>query len=259
MTAREPIICFGQQPCGFFPKRFLFAKILTAQQLQSEIGGRIVWFFHDADHDPRETMTLLRHRKTGEEAHLNFDFLNKTQRKYTPLYAKGFAADWKQRIERQLPNYVPASQVEAFARSEGDSVAAFCLSVYRELGLLDGIEIMRSGDPEFRAAADPIEDCFVDVEWEGELVRARRCEDGVLRLHCGGPKWIDLPSVDFDKKAVSPTRDSRLRWMQSVIGCTHYIAGASEMDYLDRSTCPEIEFLPRFKIDRPSDAYVVSE
>ena len=34
-----PIICFGQQPCGFFPKRFLFAKIVTARRLQREIGG----------------------------------------------------------------------------------------------------------------------------------------------------------------------------------------------------------------------------
>jgi len=33
-----PVICFGQQPCGFFPKRFLVAKILTARRLQSELG-----------------------------------------------------------------------------------------------------------------------------------------------------------------------------------------------------------------------------
>ena len=53
-----PIICFGQQPCGFFPKRFLFAKIITARRLQKEIGGEIVFFFHDSDHDPRETIQL---------------------------------------------------------------------------------------------------------------------------------------------------------------------------------------------------------
>ena len=40
----HPIICFGQQPCGFFPKRFLFAKIITARRLQKEIGGEIVFF-----------------------------------------------------------------------------------------------------------------------------------------------------------------------------------------------------------------------
>ena len=60
-----PIICFGQQPCGFFPKRFLVAKILTARRLQAELGGEIVFFYHDSDHDPRETKTALRHRRTG--------------------------------------------------------------------------------------------------------------------------------------------------------------------------------------------------
>ena len=63
-----PVICFGQQPCGFFPKRFLVAKILTARRLQKEIGGEIVFFYHDSDHDPRETQTILRHRKTNEPA-----------------------------------------------------------------------------------------------------------------------------------------------------------------------------------------------
>ena len=43
-----PIICFGQQPCGFFPKRFLYAKIVTARQLQQEIGGEIVFLFTTA-------------------------------------------------------------------------------------------------------------------------------------------------------------------------------------------------------------------
>ena len=55
-----PVICFGQQPCGFFPRRFLFAKIQTARRLQQELGGEIVFFYHDSDHDPRETRTLLR-------------------------------------------------------------------------------------------------------------------------------------------------------------------------------------------------------
>ena len=50
----EPIICFGQQPCGFFPKRFLYAKIETARRLQKEIGGEIVFFFHDSDATRRD-------------------------------------------------------------------------------------------------------------------------------------------------------------------------------------------------------------
>jgi hypothetical protein len=34
--------------------------------LQREIGGKIVFFYHDSDHDPRETQTTLRHRRTDE-------------------------------------------------------------------------------------------------------------------------------------------------------------------------------------------------
>ena len=85
---KSPIICFGQQPCGFFPKRFLFAKMQTARKLQAEIGGEIVFFCHDSDHDPRETQTILRHRKTREAAILNFSFVNKLQRKFSPLGLK---------------------------------------------------------------------------------------------------------------------------------------------------------------------------
>jgi hypothetical protein len=52
MNSTPPVICFGQQPCGFFPRRFLYAKFVTARRLQQEIGGEIVFFYHDADHDP---------------------------------------------------------------------------------------------------------------------------------------------------------------------------------------------------------------
>ena len=38
-----PVICFGQQPCGFFPRRFLYAKFQTARRLQAELGGEIVF------------------------------------------------------------------------------------------------------------------------------------------------------------------------------------------------------------------------
>src|SRR6202012_6198084 len=103
---KTPVICFGQQPCGFFPKRFLVAKIHTARRLQRELGGEIVFFYHDSDHDPRETKTLLRHRKTHEPAHLNFAFENKIQRKFSPLFLKKIPADWPARTAAQLPNYL---------------------------------------------------------------------------------------------------------------------------------------------------------
>ena len=36
----EPVIAFGQQPCGFLPRRFLVAKIRTARHLQAENARR---------------------------------------------------------------------------------------------------------------------------------------------------------------------------------------------------------------------------
>ena len=46
------------------------------------------------------------------------------------------------------------------------------------------------------------------------------------------------------------TRDTRLRWMQSVVKCTHYVAGASEQDYLRKEDAPEITYVVRETIDR---------
>ena len=102
----EPIIAFGQQPCGFFPRRFLVAKIQTARRLQAEMGGRIVFFCHDSDHDPRETRTILRRRTTGEPEKFNFAVVTKLQRKFSPLYVKRIAADWQGKTLRRLPNYL---------------------------------------------------------------------------------------------------------------------------------------------------------
>src|SRR3954469_18860958 len=109
-----PVICFGQQPCGFFPKRFLVAKIQTARRLQKEIGGEIIFFYHDSDHDPRETRTILRHRKTNEIAQLNFSFPNKTQRKFSPLYLKRIPDDWHGKTVLQLPNYIEHPLIDIF-------------------------------------------------------------------------------------------------------------------------------------------------
>jgi hypothetical protein len=43
--------------------------------------------------------------------------------------------------------------------------------------------------------------------------------------------------------------------MQSVIHCTHYIAGAGEQAYLDHPDAPEITFVTRDPIDRSDEAY----
>ena len=148
-----PVICFGQQPCGFFPKRFLFAKIQTARRLQKEIGGEIVFFYHDSDHDPRETKTILRHRKTGELARFNFTFENRLQRKFAPLYLKRVAPAWHAKTTLQLPAFVDRRWVRAFQENRAPTVADFCLEMYRQMGLLDGIRVARSSDPSVRRAA----------------------------------------------------------------------------------------------------------
>lgn len=249
-----PVICFGQQPCGFFPRRFLFAKFQTARRLQREIGGEIVFFYHDSDHDCRETQTILRHRKTGEALTLNFTFANRTQRKFSPLYAKRVSPEWRDNTARQLPAFVDSRWADTFKRVTADNAADFCLEMYRALGLLEGIRIARSSDATFRRAACDIADFFVDVRHEGELVRARWL-DGALKLHEGGERYLTLPPAPFAKEQISPTRDSRLRWMQSVIHCTHYIAGAGEQAYLNKADAPEIVFVNRDAIDRSDEAY----
>ena len=250
----SPVICFGQQPCGFFPRRFLYAKFATARRLQAEIGGEIVFFCHDSDHDCRETQTTLRHRKTDEPATLNFTFVNKVQRKFSPLFLKRIPPDWPANTARQLPAYVAPRWVEAFKHVATTNVADFCLEMYRRMDLLEGIRVVRSGDPALRRAACAITDFFVDVPHGGEIVRARMM-DGVLKLHEGGDHYVTLPPADFAKEQVSPTRDSRLRWMQSVIHCTHYIAGAGEQAYLNQADAPEITYLNRDPIDRSDEAY----
>lgn len=250
----SPIICFGQQPCGFFPKRFLIAKAETARRLQNEIGGEIVFFYHDSDHDPRETRTVLRHRTTNETAQLNFVFENKLQRKFSPLYTKRIPSGWQEKTALQLPNYVDRPLIDIFKKASAPTVADFCLDMYNFMGLLEGIKIVRSSSPDFRRAACEISDFFVDIPYDNEIVRARFM-DGAFKLHEGGNVFIDLPLKDFTKEQISPARDSRLRWMQSVINCTHYITGAGEQAYLSKTEAPEIDFITRDTTDRSEEAY----
>lgn len=249
----SPVICFGQQPCGFFPKRFLSAKIQTARRLQSEIGGEIVFFYHDSDHDPRETRTILRHRQTNEPAQLNFAVENKIQRKFSPLHLKRIAAGWQGKTVLQLPNYLDLPPVEIFKKVSAANVADFCLAMYRHLGLLEGVRVVRSSDPAVRRAACDVSEFFVDVPHEGEIVRARFI-DGALKLHEGGNCFVTLPLSTFTKEQISPARDARLGWMQSVVHCTHYIAGAGEQAYLRQEDAPEITFVCRDTIDRSDEA-----
>jgi hypothetical protein len=250
----EPVIAFGQQPCGFFPRRFFVAKIRTARRMQAQIGGRLVFFCHDSDHDSRETRTILRHRATGMRAHLNFAVASKVQRKFSPLYAKRIAADWHGRTASRLSNYVDRRAIDLFREASAETVADFCLEMYRRMGLLDGIAVARSSDPALRRSACAVSEFFVDVPYQGEIVRARM-RGGTLSLHAGGESFVTLPPVAFTREQISPTRDTRLIWMQSVIGCTHYVCGEGEQAYLRQRETPEITFVPREEIDRPDEAY----
>ena len=251
----EPVIAFGQQPCGFLPRRFLVAKIRTARRLQAKLGGRVVYFCHDSDHDPRETSTILRHRATNAPAHLNFAVANKLQRKFSPLYAKRITADWHARTLGQLPNYVDRPVIELFRRTSAVTVADFCLEMYRGMGLLDGLDVVRSSDPDVRRRACEVEDFYVDVPYEGEIVRAR-ARAGQLYLHEGGDSFITLPPASgVGKEQISPARDTRLRWMQSIIRCTHYVTGASEQVYLREEDAPEIAYARREDIEHSDEAF----
>lgn len=252
----EPIICFGQQPSGFFPKRYLVAKINTAKKLQAEIGGRVVFFYHDSDADYRETITIMHDKSSGVEVRLNFLQENKIQKKYSPLYAKRVPEGWKEEIKKQLPRFVSQETINTFMSVEAKTAADFCLDMYTKLGLLDGIEVMRSGDHAFRLqASDLTGEYFADVQYEGETVRAQLINNK-LQLHEGGGKYTVLPDQPVEKWQKNPARDQRFGWMQAVIKCTHYIAGNSEHEYLDKSSFPEVAFVKRDDIDQAELAWI---
>ncbi len=253
-----PIICFGQQPNGFFPKNFVVSKINTARKLQKEVGGKIVWFYHDSDADYRETITILHDKKSGNEVRLNFLQENKIQKKFSPLYAKRIPNGWKEEILKQLPRFVNPPTIEIFRSIEKSNVADFCLEMYEKLGLLEGIEVMRSSDKNFREAApDLLQDYFADVKYQGEIVRAQMIE-GQLKLHEGGGKYITLDNQTLQKSQKTPGRDHRLSWMQAVINCTHYIHGEGEKDYLNFEQHPEIKYIQRDPIENSDSAWLPS-
>ena len=126
--------------------------------------------------------------------------------------------------------------------------------MYRRQGLLDGIDIVLSSDPALRRRACTVGEFFVDVPYESEIVRAR-VREGALELHEGGDSFVTLPATAFGPEQISQTRDTRLRWMQSIIHCTHYVTGAGEQAYLHQHEAPEITFVRRDEINRSDEAY----
>ncbi len=160
-----------------------------------------------------------------------------------------------EKTARQLAEYTPRTRlIEEFRATPPTNTADFCLEMYRRMGLLEGVTVARSSDPAFRAAACDIADFYVDVPYENETVRDRVGPHGFL-LHGGGDSWITLPPSLFTKKNISPARDTRLRWMTSVIHCTHYVAGAGEQAYLNKTDAPDVVFVSRDTIERSNEAW----
>jgi hypothetical protein len=252
----EPVICFGQQPSGFFPKRFLVAKINTARALQKEIGGKIVFFYHDSDADYRETITLMKDLFTGADVRLNFTQENKLQKKHSPLYLKRIPAGWKEETLKQLPRFAGRELINTFKSVDSKFVADFCLEMYKKMGLLEGIGMVRSSDKSFRQSAMDIAEGFADVEYQGEIVRAKMGTDN-LSLHEGGAVYTYLPKSDIiSKEQISAGKDERFGWMNSVIRCTHYIFGEGEKNYLKTLDFPEVKFIEREQITDPDYAWL---
>jgi hypothetical protein len=76
-----------------------------------------------------------------------------------------------------------------------------------------------------------------------------------LLLHKGGDRFLEIPGGEFGPEQISPTRDTRFAWMQSVIRCTHYVAGASEQDYVNKADAPEVKFVRREEISDSGKSY----
>jgi len=215
----------------------------------------MVLFYHDSDSDYRETITIMRDRQTGEIDRLNFLQENKIQKKYSPFYAKRVRPGWKTEILKQLPRFVDKPMIDLFESVEEGTVANFCLAMYQKMGLLEGIEVVRSSDKKFRIEASELQgDFFVDVEYEGETVRARNVE-GRLVLLRGGGKTIELPRQQIEKPQKSPAARGRFAWMQSVVHATHYIMGEGEKDYLDTDEYNDVQFVNRLSISHKDMAW----
>ncbi|MBL8030184.1 MAG: hypothetical protein JNN11_02975 [Candidatus Doudnabacteria bacterium] len=258
-----PVIALGQQPNGFFPKRYLVSKLETARNLQKEIGGKIIFFYHDSDSDYRETITVLKDKNTQSEFRLNFTQENKIQKNFSPLYLKRIPENWKAEILKQLPRALEENQIKLFSSIGAKNTADFCLEMYKKLGLLEGVEIIRSSNQDFRQKAPNLtNDYYADVKYENEIVRAKVLAKDNKKfglLHHGGGKNTEFEiSEEIPKNQITPGRDERFGWMNSVIKSTHYICGNSEFEYLKKEKFPEVKFLKRDQVEDESLAWLPS-
>jgi len=265
VSTPTPTICFGQQPNGFFPKGFFVDKVLTAQKLRQEIGGRIVWFCHDSDHDYRETITKIKTDRYPEGfVRLNINQTSKFIKLFSPLSRKDIKPGWQRETANKLQPIVPKESWELFTAIRAATSADFCLAMYRGMGLLEGIDVVRSSDPAFRAQATDIsgQDHYLDIEYKDALVHARKSAEGYFLDHGGNVKEFipqELTPEALPATRLSPTRETRFAWMQSVVHCTHYIYGKGEKEYVDFSPWKDIQFIERKETYNPEFAVLKFE
>ena len=231
-----PVICFGQQPCGFFPRRFLFAKIQTARRLQAEIGGEIVFFYHDSDHDPRETQNDPAPSQDQRAGAAQFRVRQQGPAQvFAALPQSAFPPDWQSKtalpiaqlrrpaLSRGLPETLPrrTSRTSAWRCTGGWACSTAFASCVRAI-------------PAFRRAACDVPDFFVDVPLRRRNrprpLHRRRVETARRRRFLR----------DAARDCLSPRSRSARRATRGCAGCNRSctapitLPGPSEQDYFAR-------------------------
>ena len=113
--------------------------------------------------------------------------------------------------------------------------------IERQRRLENGARFLTFAGLEERLSVDDVPAHMAGLLWQVLLADADR--------------FLEIPGEDFGPKQISPARDTRFVWMQSVIRCTHYVAGASEQHYINKADAPEVTFVRRDDISDSDKAY----
>ena len=250
-----PVICFGQQPCGFFPRRFLAAKICTARRLQARDrrGDRLFL--------PRQ-----RPRPAGDADHPAPPQDRRAARPQLRLREQAPA-----QVVPALPQAGPAGVARAdgapasglcrpalgrgLQRVQCADVADFCLEMYRAHGAAGGHPrrpLERPGRSGARPATSRNTSSTCPTRGDGAgPVRRRRSAPA------RGRRFIpDLPRVRFEHGTNQPDPGlAAFAGCNRSSHCTHYVTGAGEQAYLRPADAPEVTFVHRDTIERSDEAY----
>jgi len=184
---------------------------------------------HDSDHDPRETQTILRDRRTGAAVLLNFPFENKLQRKFSPLFLKRVPAGWRDHTARQLPVYVEEPWVDAFRTNPASTVAGFCSKWYQRMACSTASESCARAIRPF--AAPP---AMSRTSLSTFLIKARSCARGRPPA-LGGCTRAARPTLISRSPNLRRNRLAHPRHapaLDAIRGALHhYVAGPGEQAY----------------------------